>query len=88
MGPGPIWIGHCQQILTRYRSLLMTAPVPWSLAWSDNGDLAPQDQLDLLQCLVSCESASVQYGLIMAVEQLAVEHYSLLASVDVTSLCS
>jgi len=26
--------------------------------------------------------------LIMAVEQLAVEHYSLLASVDVTSLCS
>jgi hypothetical protein len=44
---------HCQEILTRYRSLLMTAPVPWSLAWSDNGDLAPQDQLDLLQCLVA-----------------------------------
>ena len=66
----------------------MTAPVPWSLAWSDNGNLCPQDQLDLLQCLVSCESASVQHGLIMAVEQLAVEHYSLLASVDVTSLCS
>lgn len=79
---------HCQEILTRYRSLLMTAPVPWSLAWSDNGDLAPQDQLDLLQCLVACESASVQHSLIMAVEQLAVEHYSLLASVDVTSLCS
>jgi len=79
---------HCQEILTRYRSLVMTAPVPWSLAWSDNGDLAPQDQLDLLQCLVACESASVQHGLIMAVEQLAVEHYSLLASVDVTSLCS
>jgi len=37
---------------------------------------------------VACESASVQHGLIMAVEQLAVEHYSLLASVDVTSLCS
>jgi hypothetical protein len=51
-------MGHCQEILTRYRSLLMTAPVPWSLAWSDNGDLAPQDQLDLLQCLVACESAS------------------------------
>ena len=81
-------MGHCQEILTRYRSLLMTAPVPWSLAWSDNGDLAPQDQLDLLQCLVACESVSVQHGLIMAVEQLAVEHYSLLASVDVTSLCS
>jgi len=79
---------HCQEILTRYRSLLMTAPVPWSLAWSDNGDLAPQDQLDLLQCLVACESASVQHDLIMAVERLAVEHYSLLASVDVTSLCS
>ncbi len=66
----------------------MTAPVPWSLAWSDNGDLAPQDQLDLLQCLVACESASVQNVLIMAVEQLVVENYSLLASVDLTSLCS
>lgn len=66
----------------------MTAPVPWSLAWSDNGDLAPQDQLDLLQCLVACENASVQHVLIMAVEQLVVENYSLLASVDVTSLCS
>ena len=81
-------MGHCQEILTRYRSLLMTAPVPWSLAWSDNGDLAPQDQLDLLQCLVSCESASVQHVLIMAVEQLVMENYSLLASVDVTRLCS
>ncbi len=81
-------MGHCQEILTRYRSLLMTAPVPWSLAWSDNGDLAPQDQFDLLQCLVACESASVQHVLIRAVEQLVVENYSLLASVDVTSLCS
>jgi hypothetical protein len=66
----------------------MTAPVAWSLAWSDNGDLAPQDQLDLLQCLVACEKASVQNVLIMAVERLVVENYSLLASVDVTSLCS
>ena len=66
----------------------MTAPVPWSLAWSDNGDLAPQDQLDLLQCLVACENASVQNVLIMAVERLVVQNYSLLASVDVTSLCS
>ena len=66
----------------------MTAPVPWSLAWSDNGDLAPQDQLDLLQCLVAREKASVQNVLIMAVERLVVENYSLLASVDVTSLCS
>jgi hypothetical protein len=68
--------------------LLMTAPVPWSLAWSDNGELAPQDQLDLLQSLVTCESASVQHGLIMAVEQLTVQRYSLLASVDVTSVWS
>lgn len=66
----------------------MTAPVPWSLAWSDKGDLAPQDQLDLLKCLVACEKASVQNVLIMAVERLVVENYSLLASVDVTSLCS
>jgi len=66
----------------------MTAPVPWSLAWSDKGDLAPQDQLDLLQCLVACEKARAQNVLIMAVERLVVENYSLLASVDVTSLCS
>ena len=31
----------------------MTAPVPWSLAWSDDGELAPQDRFDLLQSLVA-----------------------------------
>lgn len=66
----------------------MTAPVPWSLAWADNGELAPQDQFDLLQSLVACESASVQHGLILAVEQLSVKHYSLVASMEVTSLWS
>ena len=40
----------------------MTAPVPWSLAWSEDGELAPQDRFDLLQTLVASESETVQPG--------------------------
>jgi hypothetical protein len=58
----------------------MTAPVPWSLAWSDDGELAAQDQFDLLQSLVSCECASVQPGLVVAIEKLTLEQFSLLSS--------
>jgi hypothetical protein len=48
----------------------MTAPVPWSLAWSEDGELAPQDRFDLLQTLVQTESLEVQYSLISAVESM------------------
>ena len=51
---------------TRYRELLMTAPVPWSLAWSKSGELAPQDRFDLLQTLVAIETEEVQPALVMA----------------------
>ena len=36
---------------------MITAPVPWSLAWCEDGELAAQDRFDLLQSLVACESA-------------------------------
>lgn len=49
---------------------LMTAPVPWSLAWSEDGELAPQDRFDLLQTLVQTESLEVQCSLIAAVESM------------------
>jgi len=58
----------------------MTAPVPWSLAWSYDGELAAQDQFDLLQSLVSCECESVQPGLVVAIEKLTLEQFSLLSS--------
>ena len=58
----------------------MTAPVPWSLAWSDNGELAPQDRFDLLQSLVASESESAQPSLVVAVERLGLEQLTLLST--------
>jgi len=70
----------------------MTAPVPWSLAWSDNGELAPQDRFDLLQSLVASESESVQPSLVVAVERLGVEQLTLLSTElsteGLTGLCA
>jgi hypothetical protein len=70
----------------------MTAPVPWSLAWSEDGELAPQDRFDLLQSLVASESESVQPSLVLAVERLSVEQLTLLSSElsteGLTGLCA
>ena len=66
----------------------MTAPVPWSLAWSEDGELAPQDRFDLLQSLVCSESVDVQATLVAAVERLASVEFTTLASHDVTGLCA
>lgn len=66
----------------------MSAPVFWSLAWSEDGELAPQDRFDLLQTLVVRESCEVQPGLIAAIERFPLEQISLLSSHDVTGLCS
>jgi hypothetical protein len=70
----------------------MTAPVPWSLAWSDNGELAPQDRFDLLQSLVASESESVQTSLVVAVERLGVEQLTVLSTElsteGLTGLCA
>ena len=70
----------------------MTAPVPWSLAWSDNGELAPQDRFDLLQSLVASESESAQPSLVVAVERLGVEQLTVLSTElsteGLTGLCA
>jgi hypothetical protein len=66
----------------------MTFPVPWALAWHEDGELASQDRFDLLQALVASESSEVQCSLIAAVEKLAVAELSVLSSPDVTRLCA
>ena len=54
----------------------MTAPVPWSLAWREDGELAPQDLFDLLLSLICNETADVQANLIAAVENLSTIEFS------------
>jgi hypothetical protein len=66
----------------------MTAPVPWSLAWRDDGELAPQDHFDLLQSLVTSETETAQHGLVVAMERLSLEQVCLLSSGEVTELCA
>ena len=73
---------------TRYREPLMTAPVPWSLAWSKSGELAPQDRFDLLQTLVAIETEEVQPALVMAVDSMSVAELTALSSESVTGLCA
>ncbi len=66
----------------------MTAPTLWSLAWRENGELAPQDLFDLLQVLVVTETVDVQPALVAAVERLSVTEISVLSSSEVTGLCA
>ena len=80
-------MSHCQQILISALSA-MTAPVPWCLAWCEDGELAPQDRFDLLQSLVQSESLEVAASLVLAVEQLSVAEITCLAVGDVTGLCA
>jgi len=80
-------MSHCQQTLI-HRCIVMTAPVPWSLAWSEDGELAPQDRFDLLQTLVRSESLEVQGSLVAAVESLRLVEVSSIALGEVTGLCA
>jgi len=66
----------------------MTAPVPWSLAWSEDGELALQDRFDLLQSLVRNESLEVQTALIAAVESMALAEITTIVVGEVTGLCA
>ena len=66
----------------------MTAPVPWSLAWREDGELAPQDRFDLLQSLVQTESLAVSSALVVAIERLSVTELSSVSMGDVTGLCA
>jgi hypothetical protein len=78
---------HCQQILIPVIPT-MAAPSLWSLAWREDGELAPQDRFDLLQTLVVSESSEVQPALVAAVERLTLVEMSVLSSADVTGLCA
>ncbi len=81
-------MGHCQETLIPVIPVMM-APVPWSLAWSEDGELAPQDLFDLLQTMVASEGLEVQSSLVAAVERLTLTHLSLVSSsVDITQLCA
>jgi hypothetical protein len=79
---------HCQQtLITRdpKRGPAMTKiPVPWSLAWCEDGELAPQDRFDLLQTLICSETVEVQSALIASIERLALADLSLVSSAEVT----
>jgi hypothetical protein len=63
-------------------------PVPWSLAWREDGELAPQDRFDLLQGLILGETHEVQAALIASVERLASADLTVVSSHDVTGLCA
>ena len=67
---------------------LTPSPVPWSLSWREDGELAPQDRFDLLQTLVLAESPDVQPGLILAMERLSVAEITSLSTVEITGLCA
>lgn len=77
---------HCQQTLIF--DPVMPAPVPWSLAWCENGELSRQDQFDLLQTLVSSETLEVQHAMVMAVERLSLSELSLMSTGELTGLCA
>jgi hypothetical protein len=63
-------------------------PVPWSLAWCEDGELAPQDRFDLLQTLICTESLEVQSALIASVERLALADLTVMGSSEVTGIYS
>jgi hypothetical protein len=67
---------------------LTPPPVPWSLSWREDGELAPQDQFDLLQTLVVTESPEVQHSLVVAMERLSVNDITTISTGDVTQLCA
>ena len=69
-------------------SPLTPPPVPWSLSWREDGELAPQDHFDLLQTLVLTESPEVQHSLVMAMERLTVHEMTAISTADVTTLCA
>jgi hypothetical protein len=83
---------HCQQTLISRdpkRGPAMTKiPVPWSLAWCEDGELAPQDRFDLLQTLICSEKLEVQAALIASIESLALADLTVLSTAAVTEIYS
>jgi hypothetical protein len=83
---------HCQQTLISRdpkRGPAMTKiPVPWSLAWCEDGELAPQDRFDLLQTLICSENLEVQSALIASIESLASADLTLVSTAAVSEIYS
>lgn len=67
---------------------LSPPPVPWSLSWCDDGELAPQDRFDLLQTLLMLEAPEAQPALVFAVEKLTLAEITSLSIGEVTGLCA
>jgi hypothetical protein len=63
-------------------------PVPWSLSWHEDGELAPQDRFDLLQTLMMVETPEVQPALVFAMEKLSLTEITSLSTGEVTGLCA
>ena len=57
----------------------------WSLAWCENGELAPQDRFDLLQTLIASESMESQPALIAAVERMAIANVSIVGTMQLSN---
>jgi len=83
---------HCQQTLISRdpkRGAAMTKiPVPWSLAWGEDGELAPQDRFDLLQTLICSENLEVQSALIASIENLPLADLTVVSTGAVTGIYS
>jgi hypothetical protein len=67
---------------------LSPPPVPWSLSWREDGELAPQDRFDLLQSLLTLETSEAQPALVFAVERLTLTEITHLSTGEVTGLCA
>jgi len=63
-------------------------PVPWSLAWCEDGELAPQDRFDLLQTLICTESLEVQSARNASVERRALADLTVMGNSEVTGIYS
>jgi hypothetical protein len=83
---------HCQQTLIsrdpKRGSAMTKIPVPWSLAWCEDGELAPQDRFDLLQTLICNENLEVQSALIASIESLALADLTLVSTGAMTEVYS
>jgi hypothetical protein len=83
---------HCQQTLIsrdpKRGSAMTKIPVPWSLAWCEDGELAPQDRFDLLQTLISSENLEVQSALIASIESLPLADLTVVSTTAVTGIYS
>jgi hypothetical protein len=83
---------HCQQTLIsrdpKRGPAMSMIPVPWSLAWCEDGELAPQDRFDLLQTLICSENLEVQSALIASIESLALADLTVVSTAAVTEIYS